>query len=144
MAYQLTETSSIFRLADSAIIPSDERNSDYAAYLQWVADGNTPEPAATPEPPAPPPNYQLLYDSLLTSGVYQAIRAKARESLPLTMACVEFIATMGDAKAGNPNIPALQDCMANILRLVSLDGEQTAALRDYIEAAHMQSTFVIP
>jgi hypothetical protein len=144
MTYQLTTGSAVLRLADSAIIPSDERNSDYAAYLQWVADGNTPGPAAIPEPPAPAPNYQLLYDSILASDVYQVIRAEATESLPLTLACVEFVAAMGDAKAGNPNIPALQACMGNILRLVSLDGEQTDALRGYIEAAHLQSTFVIP
>ena len=24
--------------------PQDERNTDYAAYLEWVAAGNTPEP----------------------------------------------------------------------------------------------------
>ena len=32
-------------------IPPDPANTDYAAYLEWVAAGNTPEPA--PEPPAP-------------------------------------------------------------------------------------------
>jgi hypothetical protein len=143
MTYQLA-TGSVVRLADSATIPNDERNSDYAAYLQWVADGNTAEPAATPEPPAPQPDYQLLYDSILGSSVYQAIRAEATESLPLTLACVEFIAAMGDAKAGNPSVPALQACMGNILQLVNLDDEQTDALRGYIEAAHLQSTFVIP
>jgi hypothetical protein len=143
MTYQLTTGTSVVRLADSAIIPSDERNSDYAAYLQWVADGNTPEPAATPERPAPAPNYQLLYDSILGSSVYQVIRAEATESLPLTLACVEFIAAMGDAKAGNPNIPALQACMGNILQLVSLDDEQKDALRGYIADANLGETFAI-
>lgn len=51
---------------------------------------------------------------------------------------------MLDAKAGNPSIPALQACMRSILQLASLDGEQTDALRGYIEAAHLQGTFVIP
>jgi hypothetical protein len=144
MTYQLTTGTSVVRLADSAIIPNDERNSDYRSYLSWVADGNTAEPAATPEPPAPQPDYQLLYNSILGSSVYQAIRAAATESLPLTLACVEFVAAMGDAKAGNPNIPALQACMGNILQLVNLHVEQKDALRGYIADAHLQNTFVIP
>ena len=33
------------RLTDNAFIPFDEANTDYQAYLKWVADGNTPLPA---------------------------------------------------------------------------------------------------
>ena len=51
MTYQLTPFDCILRLADNASIPPDPANIDYAAYLEWVAAGNTPEPA--PEPPAP-------------------------------------------------------------------------------------------
>ena len=51
MTYQLTTTDCILRLADNAFIPPDLANTDYAAYLEWVAAGNMPEPA--PEPPAP-------------------------------------------------------------------------------------------
>lgn len=37
----------ITRISDRASIPNDPANSDYVAYLKWVALGNTPTPAET-------------------------------------------------------------------------------------------------
>lgn len=40
---------SVVRLEGGGCIPKDERNSDWRDYLAWLAAGNTPEPAITPE-----------------------------------------------------------------------------------------------
>jgi hypothetical protein len=40
-----TDVAFILRLSDSAYIPLDPDNTDYQAYLKWVSEGNTPEPA---------------------------------------------------------------------------------------------------
>jgi hypothetical protein len=41
--------SCIKRLADNAFIPMDHANTDYQAYLEWIAEGNEPLPADEPE-----------------------------------------------------------------------------------------------
>jgi hypothetical protein len=54
--YQLVSDTSmgaatcVKRIADNAFIPHDPANTDYAEYLKWLAEGNTPLPAdAQPE-----------------------------------------------------------------------------------------------
>lgn len=53
MAYKLTNSSTILRIEDGAFIPTDPRNSDYVAYLAWLAEGNTPQPADPVVPAVP-------------------------------------------------------------------------------------------
>ena len=49
--YKLTSNTDITRLSDNASIPSDLANRDYAEYLKWLAEGNTPKPVDEPLPP---------------------------------------------------------------------------------------------
>ena len=66
MTYQLTTSDTILRLADNAFIPPDPANTDYAAYLEWVAAGNMPEPASVVAPPVPLTPVEKLAASGLT------------------------------------------------------------------------------
>ena len=54
--YKLTTSVNVFRILDAVFIPADPANTDYAAYLVWLSEGNTPTPAEIP----PAPTYQEL------------------------------------------------------------------------------------
>jgi hypothetical protein len=49
--YQLTSNPEmILRVADQTWIPLHGSNRDYQAYLQWLDEGNTPDPAPEAQP----------------------------------------------------------------------------------------------
>lgn len=74
MTYQLTPGSTILRLRDNAFIPPDPANTDYAAYLAWLDEGNTPEPAPEPEPiPEPTPEEKLAASGLTVNELKQLL-----------------------------------------------------------------------
>jgi hypothetical protein len=45
ISFGQTEPNTVQRLSDNAFIPFDPANTDYQAYLKWLAEGNEPLPA---------------------------------------------------------------------------------------------------
>ena len=145
--YQLTADNAIkLPLEDGSVmfLPAENNGTpEWRKYQAWLDAGNTPLPAVAP--PGPRPDYQLLYDSILGGAVYRKIRGQATTSLPLTLACVEFIAAMADAKAGNANVPALQSCLTNIATAAtSLNSADWAEIGSLLEESNLAGVFQLP
>ena len=47
--YQLQTLGQSVKRSDGLFIPFDPANTDYQAYLAWLAEGNTPEPEEEPQ-----------------------------------------------------------------------------------------------
>jgi hypothetical protein len=138
--YQLTTSTSIIRLSDGAFIPNDPGNRDYREYLDWLDAGNTPEPA--PAPP-PPPSYTAFWDALLASTVYGSIRTQSMASLPMNTLATEFIALLGDAKAGRPNEAAIQASIIAILSTGTFSEEDLAEFTEALVAGRLDDIYVL-
>ena len=66
-------------------------------------------------PPIPPgPSYTAFWDALIASTVYASIRTQSMASLPMNTLATEFIALIGDAKAGRANEAAIQASMSAV------------------------------
>ena len=142
MSYQLTEFDSIRRLADGATIPKDTGNRDYREYLDWLAEGNTPEPV--PAPPVPTdPDYQAFLDQMIASALYQKILAQSTVSPVVNTA---FTAAMGAlilASLGRPNVVALQSGITALLSSMTLDPADIPTLQALIDYTRLDSVITL-
>jgi hypothetical protein len=141
MTYQLTTSTSIIRLSDGAHIPDDPGNRDYKDYLEWVNEGNTPLPAPAPLPP--PPNYIAFWDALLTSNVYGSIRTQSMTSLPMNTLATEFIALIGDAKAGYPNETAIQSSMSAIFSTGTFTEDDVEEFNNILNVGFLNDIYIL-
>lgn len=62
----------VTRISDNASIPADLQNTDYAEYLQWLSEGNTPDPYVAPPPTIPSSVTRLQALLALEAGGYLA------------------------------------------------------------------------
>jgi hypothetical protein len=141
MTYQLTSGDTILRLSDNAYIPQAPGNRDYQEYLEWLEEGNEPLPA--PPPPPPGPDYLAFWDALMSSSVYASIREQSFTSLPMNTLATEFIALIGDAKAGRPNETLIQQSIIAILETGTFTEEHLIELQEALEVGHLENIYKI-
>lgn len=110
-------------------------------YLDWLNAGNTPEAAPPPIPPGP--DYLAFWDALLVSNVYQSIRAQALVNPGVLVSVTESIAAITDAKAGRPNVPAIQASLDNLLASGNFTVEELTELYDLFVVANLQGVFTL-
>lgn len=69
--YKLTATPEIIvRIAGDVYIPAHIENADYQRYLEWLSEGNVPDPYVPPPPPIPATVTRFQALAVLAAGGY--------------------------------------------------------------------------
>jgi hypothetical protein len=106
ICFAITQTAGLITQAD--MIPVASYDTSLLGKIRTNGEWLDP-------PPIPPgPSYTAFWDALIASSVYASIRTQSMTSLPMNTLATEFIALIGDAKAGRPNEAAIQASMSAV------------------------------
>lgn len=137
MAYSIATTHDGEDISFTVVCASDESElPDLVAYHLAYLDA--PESVYTPFP-----DYLAFWDALMVSTVYASIREQSMASLPINTLATEFIALIGDAKAGRPNEAAIQQSMGAILTTGTFTEAQLAELQAALVAGHLDGIYTL-
>jgi hypothetical protein len=119
----------------------------------WEVLPEQPDPTATwdgtqwvtPPPLEPQPDYIGFWDAILISDIYAQLLGTAMTSLPTNTALTAFIAAFQDAKAGRPNIPAIQACIFLVLQSAAevLTAEHLAEVQGLMDTQNLSSVYTL-
>jgi len=101
-----------------------------------------PEPPPGPTPP-PEPSYVAFWDALIASSVYASIRTQSMASLPMNTLATEFIALIGDAKAGRPNEAAIQASMSAVFNTGTFTQDDAEEFTAALAAGYLDGTYAL-
>jgi hypothetical protein len=112
---------------------------------QWlqtwqVTDASAEEIAARQRAAA---DYNTFWDALMVSTIYTSIREQSFVSLPMNTLATEFIALIGDAKAGRANEAAIQASMAAILATGTFTDDELAELQVALAAGNLDGIYTL-
>ena len=89
-------------------------------------------------------DYRGFWRTLLTSPVYQTLRAAAAADLGANMLVTELIAALSDAKLGEPNEEIIGAAMQELLEALALPGDEVEALYFALKANGLYELYPIP
>jgi hypothetical protein len=89
-------------------------------------------------------DYLGFWGELIMSSVYTSIREQSMVSLPMNTLATEFIALMGDAKAGRPSEPAIQASIDAILATGTFTADHLTELQAVLVAGHLDGIYTLP
>jgi hypothetical protein len=101
-----------------------------------------PEPPPGPTPP-PQPSYIAFWDALIASAVYASIRTQSMASLPMNTLATEFIALLGDAKAGRANEAAIQASMSAVFATGIFTEDDAEEFTAALAAGYLDDTYTL-
>jgi hypothetical protein len=137
MNYKLLESDGVvagaLRLADNTSIPFAPGNRDYQEYLEWLAEGNTPEPADPPPPPSP--DWRGFLASLRDTTVFAGLRGAARADVAANALATELRLALGEAALGMADLETIQALLGELLP--TLSESQVAEIAAAIEEFHI-------
>ena len=88
-------------------------------------------------------DYLAFWDALMTSSVYGSIREQSFVSLPMNTLATEFIALIGDAKAGRANEAAIQASMSAILLTGTFTEAELLELNEALKQGNLDSLYAL-
>ena len=116
------------------------------AGIGWTYANGTftapPTPPLGPTPP-PPPSYTAFWDALIASAVYASIRTQSMTSLPMNTLATEFIALLGDAKAGRANEAAIQASMSAVFSTGTFTEDDVEEFTAALAAGYLDDTYTL-
>jgi hypothetical protein len=133
MTYKILNEAQILRLSDNAFIPLAPGNRDYQEYLEWLAEGNTPEPADPPPPPGP--DWRGFLAALRTTTVFAALRGQARQDVAANALATELRTALGEAALGLVDAATIQALLDELWP--SLDATERGEILAGVEAFHI-------
>jgi hypothetical protein len=93
--------------------------------------------------PEPTPSYIAFWDALIASTVYASIRTQSMASLPMNTLATEFIALLGDAKAGRPNESAIQASMSAVFATGTFTEDDAEEFTAALAAGYLDDIYTL-
>jgi hypothetical protein len=128
-------------LAELGWFPTPERPNPENDFQEVVWDGDVREFKIVFKNNSAP--YKVFWNELMTSGAYATLKAAASTDLIINILCTEFIALIADAKFGEPNVPAIQTSLTQIISSIEFSIEDLAEIQSLLSVTGLNQIYTL-